>query len=251
MTADGSRAAYDPFAWFYNRYWNKPFHCAAFPILERLFLPMLRPGARVLDVCCGTGYLAGLLVGRGFRVTGIDASAEMIQYARRAVPEAEFMLADAREFRLPRRFEGAVSTFDSLNHILDPGQLAGVFANVRAALAPGAPFFFDMLLEGAYQTHWGENFSMVADDHVLIITGGSYDPATRQAECKVTMFRRLDEWQRSDTVVIERAYTSEEIGTALAAAGFGGLTAWDARDLGMDGDLGNGRVFYAATVNSV
>src|ERR1035441_4263808 len=75
-------ALYDDFAWFYNRYWNEEFHALAFPILERIWLPRLPRKGRVLDVCCGTGYLAALLTARGYRVTGIDASAEMIAHAR-------------------------------------------------------------------------------------------------------------------------------------------------------------------------
>ena len=54
-------ASYDDFAWFYNRYWNEDFHGLAFPILERIWLPYVPQGARILDVCCGTGYLAKLL----------------------------------------------------------------------------------------------------------------------------------------------------------------------------------------------
>ena len=58
-------AAYDDFAWFYNRYWNEEFHGLAFPILERIWLPRVPLNGRILDVCCGTGYLAGLLFGAG------------------------------------------------------------------------------------------------------------------------------------------------------------------------------------------
>jgi ubiquinone/menaquinone biosynthesis C-methylase UbiE len=39
-------------------------------------------GLRVLDLACGNGYVARRLVGLGARVTGIDASAGMIEYAR-------------------------------------------------------------------------------------------------------------------------------------------------------------------------
>ena len=81
-------AAYDDFAWFYNHYWNEDFHALAFPILERIWLARVPAGSRILDVCCGTGYLAGMLVGRGYRVEGVDVSAEMIAYARRNVPGA-------------------------------------------------------------------------------------------------------------------------------------------------------------------
>src|ERR1051325_3517154 len=115
-------APYDDFAWFYNRYWNEEFHSLAFPLLERIWLSRIPPRSRILDICCGTGFLAGLLSSRGYTVTGIDASATMIQYARENVPAAEFRVCDATQFRLPRNFDAAVSTFDSLNHILNPGE---------------------------------------------------------------------------------------------------------------------------------
>jgi SAM-dependent methyltransferase len=237
---------YDAFAWFYQRYWNEEFHGRAFPVLERLLLSRLPAGARILDVCCGTGYLAALLAGRGFSVAGVDASPEMIRYARETAPGAEFHAAKASDFHLPNRFAAAVSTFDSLNHILEPAELARAFAKVAAALEPGGLFVFDMLMEDAYQTHWGENFLIVRDDHLLAISGGGYDAERRLAHCRITMFRLLDGWQRADSLVQERCYSSQDISAALEQAGFGTITCYDARDLGMHGDLGEGRVFFVA-----
>src|SRR5512146_2143500 len=124
---------YDDFAWFYDRYWHEDFHQFAFPILERIWLPRVPAGARVLDVCCGTGYLAGLLTARGFDLAGIDASTEMIAYARARVPEAEFHAGDAAVLRVPGAVDAAVSTFDSLNHVLDFDRLAATFRNTAAA----------------------------------------------------------------------------------------------------------------------
>jgi SAM-dependent methyltransferase len=241
-------AAYDDFAWFYNRYWNEEFHGLAFPIIERIWLGRVPQGGHILDICCGTGYLAGLLAARGYRVTGIDASPEMIRYAAQSVPAAEFHVRDASEFILPAEFDAAVSTFDSLNHILDPADLEAAFRNTAAALNPGAPFVFDMLLEEAYQTHWGESFALVRDDHVLTITGAGYDFRTKQASCDVTMFRLIDRaWRRSDVTIHERCYPSRDIGAALNRAGFGEIACYDARDLGMSGQLGEGRTFFVAS----
>jgi SAM-dependent methyltransferase len=240
-------AAYDDFAWFYSRYWNEEFHGLAFPILERVWLQRLPSRARILDVCCGTGYLAGLLTERGYRVRGIDLSPEMIRYARERVPKSCFEVGDVAAMNPDAVHDGAVSTFDSLNHILEPNELEAVFRNTAASLKRGGVFAFDMLLEEAYQTHWGEAFAMVRDDHVLTITGSGYDFRTRLAECKITMFRLIDgAWRRSDVVVRERCYTPEEISTALERAGFGELLCYDARDLGMAGQLGEGRTFFVA-----
>jgi SAM-dependent methyltransferase len=240
--------AYDDFAWFYDRYWSHEFHSAAFPILERICLPRLAPAARILDVCCGTGYLAGLLVERGFRVFGVDESPAMIDCARRNVPGAEFHVARASEFTLRGRFDAAVSTFDSLNHLIGHASLEAAFERVAAVLRPGAPFAFDILAEEAYRTQWGENFALVRDDHVLLITGASYDFRTRVARCDITMFRLMNgAWQRSDVVVEEQAYEPREVDAALARAGFAGTACYDARDLGMAGQLGEGRTFYVTT----
>jgi SAM-dependent methyltransferase len=240
-------AAYDDFAWFYNRYWNEEFHSLTFPILERIWLQRVPARAHVLDACCGTGYLAGLLAARGYRVSGFDASWEMVRYARQNVPEGEFSVSDAAQFHSEARYDGAVSTFDSLNHILEKPAFEAALGNIAAALRPGAPFAFDMLLEEAYRTHWGESFALVRDDHVLTITGAGYDFRTRVACCTVTMFRLIDgTWRRSDARIQERCYTVDEIGEAATRAGFERLTCYDARDLGMAGQLGEGRTFFVA-----
>ncbi|SPE43572.1 Methyltransferase type 11 [Candidatus Sulfopaludibacter sp. SbA3] len=241
-------AAYDDFAWFYDRYWNEEFHGLSFPILERIWLARLPERAAILDVCCGTGYLAGMLLARGHSVTGIDCSPVMIEYARENQPAAEFHVADATRFQLPARFDAAVSTFDSVNHFLTPKHLQAAFRNIAAALTSGALFAFDVLLEDAYQTNWGQSFALVRDDHVLTITGSGFDFRSRKARCTITMFRLLaGVWQRSDVTIHERCYTGKEISHALEQAGFGEILCYDAGDLGMCGQLGEGRTFFVAT----
>jgi len=238
-------AAYDDFAWFYQRYWNEEFHNLAFPILQRIWLERLPARAHILDVCCGTGYLAALLGERGYRVAGFDASPEMVRYAREKAPAADIQVGEAANFRATGQFDAAVSTFDSLNHILELADLESAFRNTAAALKPGAWLAFDMLLEEAYQTHWGEVFALVRDDHVLNITGAGYDFRARLACCTITMFRLVSgTWRRSDVVIRERCYTTDEIGGALERAGFGELLCYAAGDLGMAGQLGAGRTFF-------
>jgi SAM-dependent methyltransferase len=240
-------AAYDDFAWFYERYWNEEFHGLAFPILERVWLTRVPGEARILDLCCGTGYLAGLLTAHGYSVTGVDESEEMIRLARAHAPEAEFHVAAATEFKLPGKYEAAVSTFDSLNHLTDSKSLEAAFCRVAEVLEPGGVFAFDMLLESAYQTNWGDSYALVRDDHVLTIVGPGYDFRTHLARCTVTMFRLISgEWKRSDVTIVERFHKPAEINRALARAGFGEVCCYDAGDLGMSGQLGEGRTFFVA-----
>lgn len=61
-----------------------------------LLLGVLPPApARIADLGCGTGTLTRLLVDEGYTVDGLDFSPEMISRARRKVPEADFVVADA------------------------------------------------------------------------------------------------------------------------------------------------------------
>jgi SAM-dependent methyltransferase len=247
MLCKAMAADYDDFAWFYDRYWNEEFHSLAFPILERVWLARVPKRSHILDVCCGTGYLAGLLLSRGHSVTGIDCSSVMIEYARQNQPTAQFQVADATDFKLPSHFDAAVSTFDSLNHILALRDLQSVFRNIAAALKPGGLLAFDILLEDAYRTNWGQAFALVRDDHVLTITGSGFDFRSRKAQCTITMFRLLaGQWQRSDFTVHERCYTGKEVTQALERAGFTEIVCYDAGDLGMGGTLGEGRTFFVA-----
>jgi demethylmenaquinone methyltransferase/2-methoxy-6-polyprenyl-1,4-benzoquinol methylase len=56
---------------------------------------VVRPGDRVLDVCCGTGDLALASRDVGGDVTGVDFSARMVERARAKSAEIEWVRADA------------------------------------------------------------------------------------------------------------------------------------------------------------
>lgn len=66
------------------------------------------PGARALDLCCGTGDVAFALAGGGCKVTGLDFSEPMLSVARRRaeVPGSaggvpNFLRGDAQNIPLP------------------------------------------------------------------------------------------------------------------------------------------------------
>lgn len=60
--------------------------------------PGLRPGARLLDLACGDGLLAGEFAARGLVYTGVDASAKMVEAARSRFPGLAFLTGRIEEF---------------------------------------------------------------------------------------------------------------------------------------------------------
>lgn len=234
---------YDPFAWIYNKYWAPGSAQRFLPVLEKLVQTHLPAKARILDLCCGTGQLAQALLARGYQVTGLDGSEEMIHYARANVPDGEFFVADARKFHLPAAYRAVVSTYDSLNHILNLEELSQVFHNVHACLQAEGLFLFDLNMEEGYQSRWRGSFGIVEDDHVCVVRP-SYQPDERKGQYAVTIFRlEGDMWHRSDVTLLQKCYSEEEVRSSLKRVGFAEIRTYDAQqDLGWSQD--RGRTFY-------
>jgi SAM-dependent methyltransferase len=243
-----SPSPYDPIAGLYHQHWDRWYLPQAVVALDLLLFSRLKPGARLLDVCCGCGHVTRELVARGYRVTGVDSSAELIAQAQRDVPAAAFMLADLRRFQTTERFDGALSTFDSLNHILELAELEASFINVHEVLQPGAPFVFDMNTEDAYRIAWQDWTTKVASDNVSLVSS-RYDPATRRAMTEIVWFRQTQDgrWERRDSTVPEQCYGDDEIRAGLEKAGFHGVSSCSANKAGVTGEIGYGREFWSAT----
>ncbi len=242
---DGS-TGYDRLAWFYNKYWGAHYHGLALAVLDKILLRDLPAAAHILDLCCGTGHLTQALARRGYRVTGVDASQEMLRYARENVPAAEFIAADARDFSFRLEFDAVISTCESLIHILNLEELVVVFRNIYAALRKGGTFVFDLNMEEAYQSQWQKSSAVVEEDNACIVRGG-YSPAERTGRTDITLFRLEEKWHRVDLTLFQKCYTLEEIRSALENVAFCNIAAYDAgKDLEMPGDLGIGRSFFLA-----
>lgn len=105
------------------------------PWLERLLL-MVPAGGAVLDLGCGAGEpIAGLMLARGFRVTGLDSAAPMLAIARARFPAARWIEGDMRSLDLAERFH-AVAGWDSFFH-LRPDEQRALLPRIAAHLHPG------------------------------------------------------------------------------------------------------------------
>jgi ubiquinone/menaquinone biosynthesis C-methylase UbiE len=110
-------------------------------VFDRLVaLAGIKPGDRVLDVGCGTGYLtrrAAVATGAAGHVTGVDPSAPVVEYASRLAPaQCGFHVAEGARIPEPdASFDVAVSSL-AVHHI-DPRQRADTFAEIFRLLRPG------------------------------------------------------------------------------------------------------------------
>ncbi|PIP73488.1 MAG: hypothetical protein COW89_02530 [Nitrospinae bacterium CG22_combo_CG10-13_8_21_14_all_47_10] len=100
----------------------------------------LPPGAKILDLGCGTGYLSLGFLSRGHSVTGLDLSREMVQAFEEAIPaalkpQARLVVGDAEEFLSQDQEEYDVIVLSAiLHHLFD---YESVLRQICARLSSG------------------------------------------------------------------------------------------------------------------
>jgi SAM-dependent methyltransferase len=242
------QSPYDEIASMYHMLWADWYLPAALPALEKLFFSRTPAGSHVLDLCCGSGHVTKELITRGYRVTGVDNSAELVGLAKKELPGVDFLVQDARELHLENRYDAVLSTFDSLNHIPDLDGLRHVFGAVGHVLKPGGLFVFDMNLEEAYSADLREWAVNVRDGSVGLVRG-EFDAISKRARTELISFVRVGDdnlWTQRRSVVEQQCYPEAEILLALASAGFKSVEAVPSREAGITSELGFGRIFFVA-----
>jgi len=116
--------------------------------LTRFLRSDLKP-LRILDIGCGTGEHAIMLSRRGYQVTGIDVSKEMIeqavQKAKVARVRAEFFVQDMRRLKLNQVFDCALSIFGSFTRLMDEGDYKRFYEGLHHHLRSRGLFIFDFI----------------------------------------------------------------------------------------------------------
>jgi SAM-dependent methyltransferase len=182
---------YDDWAWLYNKTLGPEYREEKLGFLERTLIARTPAGGRILDLCCGTGQMIPPLVQRGFAVTGLDYSADMLRHARQNAPGVEFVQGDARAFRFGQPFDGVLCTSASLNHMASLDDLAQVFACVRENIVEGGTFVFDINHPAQLIRYWrgqpaeGE----IRRDYAWLITP-LYDGKAEKGGFTVDIYRR-------------------------------------------------------------
>ena len=162
-------------------------------------------GARVLDLGCGTGEpVAKYVAERGFQVTGIDESEQMLTFARQAVPHAELIQGDMISMEFTGPLDGAVA-WDSMFHV-ERKHHAAIYRKLGQALRPGARLLLSV--GGSEPTEdEGEGFTSEMYGHSFYYSGFAPEVARRMIEAagfEIELWEIDDPTPRGHIAVIAR-----------------------------------------------
>lgn len=179
-----------------------------------------RPVERVLEVGCGTGSMMRALSRLGYRVEGLDRSPQMLERARRKMPDAVLHLGDARSYGIEGTFDAIISVFDTLGNLTEPAHLLAALSEARRHLEPGGVFIFDLNTRWCFREFWGNGVRVREGRDILSVWRTRFrEPGLSRLH--ITLFVRNGRgWRRVDEVHLQRAYDPQEVLDLLSRAGF-------------------------------
>jgi SAM-dependent methyltransferase len=105
----------DPRSWAaYQEAQMRPLYTATLDALEPL------TGRRLLDAGCGAGLVLQLAAERGAAVSGVDATAPLLDVARERVPGADLRVGDIEELPFQDAGFDVVTAFNAIQYAADP-----------------------------------------------------------------------------------------------------------------------------------
>jgi SAM-dependent methyltransferase len=185
--------------------------------LERVLQP---PAAgRILDIPCGNGRHSLELAVRGYRVTGIDLSAEFVAEAIATAAgsglDAAFLRQDMRAVVGEAEFDGAFCFGNSFSYIDYAGSCAFVAA-VSRSLKPGARFALESGIAAESLLPKLERRRWLQLDDILFLSSNQYDAVESRLDIQYTFIRNGHADTREASSYI---YTVAEIRRMLSNVG--------------------------------
>ena len=182
----------------------------------------------VLDLACGTGRMTCEMARRGYDMIGIDGSVDMLSEAySKDTAGILYLCQDMREFELYGTVGATLCCLDSLNYLVNDGELETVFSLVHNYSDPDALFLFDVNSEFKFENIYADNSYILEDendDGGAIFCGwqNSYDKENKICNFYLSVFeeRENGEYYRADEEQKERCYSIDEIKNALQKKGF-------------------------------
>ena len=216
--------------------------------LERHFRKLKRPVRSVVELGCGTGSLTRLLAERGYRMTAVDLSPDMLAAAEQKCRglDVQLVCQDMSRLALRSPADAVISCLDSVNYVTRPAALRRTFRRVRRALAPDGLFLFDAKTPAALEGADGQTY-LDEDEGLFCVWRGEYSPKRRVCGYGLDLFVREEDgsWSRGGEYHEEYAYTPEELEGFLREAGFSKIKRYGDKTMSAPRE-GAQRVFFAA-----
>ena len=188
----------------------------------------------VIDVGCGTGLLTLMLSEKGFDMTGLDVSYEMLERAREnesklgtghkeeGTGHVLWLCQDMTKMDMFGSYAAMIGTTDCVNHLTGEKKADSFLKRSINFVDPGGILIFDFLTPEYFEKIDRAGIMVDETDTGTCIWSGKYNAKTKMIRYDVTCYDEIGEglYERYDDVVKERAYTNNEMIEKVTGAGY-------------------------------
>ncbi len=188
----------------------------------------------VMDVGCGTGKLAVLLSKRGYDVTGLDASPEMLEIALeragREKSEVLWICQDMREMDTFGSYAAMYCLEDGLNHLTEEGDIGKFLKNARNFIDDGGLLIFDFLTDGYLREAAKKGVLFEDGDDGTCLWTADYQNGLMTYDIICYLRDEDRSYERLEDTVCERALETEDVTRALRENSYSVLELLEGED---------------------
>ena len=183
-------------------------------------------GRSVLDLACGDGALLECMLGRGWDVTGADASAQMLCEADARLfakgLSCLLLCQPMQELDLYGTVNAAVCTLDSVNHLGSIGDFTKTLGRLHLFIEPGGLFIFDVNTLYKHREVLSNNCFVYDTEEAFCVWQNELDNGSSDVNITLDIFvpRQSGVYSRISEEFTERYFSPEELESALNKAGF-------------------------------
>lgn len=138
-----TESVFNAYSRYYDLLYRDKDYAAEVEYIDRLLQLNGAAGSELLEFGSGTGKHGRLLAQRGYRVTGIERSADMVAQAEQ-VDGFQCQVGDISTVQLGRTFDAVLSLFHVISYQVSNESVQAVFARAAEHLTPGGLFIFDV-----------------------------------------------------------------------------------------------------------
>lgn len=186
----------------------------------------------VCDLACGTGNMTIPLARRGYDMTGIDVSEEMLNIARNKAEGLDilFLNQNITDLDLYGTMGAFICMIDGLNYILPPKSLLKLFTRIKTCfIDDGGLFVFDISTEYKLKNIIGSNTFIHCGKDIFYSWQNRYLEKKKLSDMFLTFFvKNGSQYSRFEERHLQRAHSEKELKLMLKKAGFTTIDTYDA-----------------------
>ena len=209
---------YEDFAQVYDALMSEIDYKEWSDYIFRLMLNSQKEVKSILEFGCGTGNITLELAKKGFDMTAVDLSENMLTVADEKAEEAglnniRFYLGDMSNFAIQEKFDAVISCCDCVNYLSDLEAFNNFISCSIDALKPGGILAFDMNTKSKYHDVIKDRTFVYDLDDIFCVWENDphFDEKYMDFDLSFFVQRKDGLYERFDEVQKQYIYMAEDI----------------------------------------